>query len=159
MAATYRLSAGRRVVNALVRTLLRVGAGPRHTYLLTVPGRRTGRGRSTPVTLVETDGQRWLVAPYGAVGWVRNARAAGGAVLARGCRREPVVLTELPPEDTAPILRQYAREVPVTRPHFDAGPDASLEAFAAEAARHPVFRITSASAPSDSTRSRPGRSG
>ena len=158
MAATYRLSAGRRVVNAIVRALLRLGVGPRNTYLLTMPGRRTGRARSTPVTLVQVDGERWLVAPYGAVGWVRNARAARRAVVTRGRRREPVALIELPPGDAAPILRRYVREVPVTRPYFDAGPDVTLEAFAAEAARHPVFRITSASATSDSTRSRPGRS-
>jgi hypothetical protein len=28
---------------------------------------------STPITLVEASGQRWLVAPYGEVAWVRNA--------------------------------------------------------------------------------------
>ena len=32
MAATYRLSRWRRLLNALVRTFLRVGLGPRHTY-------------------------------------------------------------------------------------------------------------------------------
>jgi hypothetical protein len=32
MAATYRLSHWRRLLNALVRGLLRVGLGPRHTY-------------------------------------------------------------------------------------------------------------------------------
>ena len=43
MAATYRLSSWRRLLNALVRGLLRVGLGPRHTYLLTVRGRRSGK--------------------------------------------------------------------------------------------------------------------
>ena len=51
MAATYRLSLWRRGVNALVRALLEWGLGPRHTYLLTVRGRKTGRLYSTPVTL------------------------------------------------------------------------------------------------------------
>ena len=158
MATPYRLSPLRRAVNALVRGLLVVGLGPTRTYLLTVPGRRTGRLRSTPVTLVAGRGQRWLVAPYGDVGWVRNARAAGRVTLARGRRRETVVLTELDPRESAPVLRQYAREVPITRPFFDAGPAAPLEAFAAEAARHPVFRIMSASAASESTRTSPGES-
>ena len=67
MAATYRPGLGRRVVNALVRAMLQLGVGPPRTYLLTVPGRRTGRLRSTPVTLVEERGSRWLVAPYGEV--------------------------------------------------------------------------------------------
>src|SRR5262245_33820063 len=43
MARTYRLNAWRRVANVLVRTLLRVGIGPPHTYLLTVRGRTSGR--------------------------------------------------------------------------------------------------------------------
>ena len=84
MAATYRLSRWRRLLNALVRTLLRAGLGPRHTYLLTVQGRRSGQRYSTPVTLVEEGTNRWLVAPYGEVSWVRNARAAGQVTLSRG---------------------------------------------------------------------------
>jgi hypothetical protein len=78
MAKTYRLTFGRRLLNRLVRALLRAGLGPRATYPPTVRGRTSGKPRSTPVTLVEGEGQRWLVAPYGVVGWVRNARAAGG---------------------------------------------------------------------------------
>lgn len=158
MAAPYRLSATRRAVNALVRTLLRVGLGPPRTYLLTVRGRHTGAPRSTPVTLVEGGGQRWLVAPYGAVSWVRNARAAGRVTLSRGCRSETAALAELGPLESAPVLRQYVREVPITRPFFDATPDAPLETFAAEAPRHPVFRIIAGSAASESTRATPGRS-
>jgi deazaflavin-dependent oxidoreductase (nitroreductase family) len=158
VATTYRLSPVRRTVNALVRVLLRAGLGPPRTYLLTVPGRRTGHPRSTPVTLVETGGQRWLVAPYGAVSWVRNARAAGRVALVRGGRSETAVLVELGPEESAPVLRQYVQEVPITRPFFDVGPDAPLEAFAAEAPRHPVFRIMPGSAASESTRATPGRS-
>jgi hypothetical protein len=41
---------------------------PPHTYLQTVRGRRTGRFHSTPVTLIEEPGQRWIVAPYGETG-------------------------------------------------------------------------------------------
>jgi hypothetical protein len=77
MAAQYRLSVWRRLLNQLVHVLLRTGLEPRHTYLLTVRGRRSGRSYSMPVTLVEEGRQRWLVAPYGEVGWVWNARAAG----------------------------------------------------------------------------------
>jgi len=56
VAASYRLSPVRRAVNALVRGLVRVGLNPPRTHLLTVPGRRSGRPRSTPVTLVESGG-------------------------------------------------------------------------------------------------------
>ena len=49
----YRRSLWRRGLNALVRPLARHGlTGPR-TYLLTVPGRASGKLWSTPVTLVE----------------------------------------------------------------------------------------------------------
>jgi len=141
MPATYRLGSARRLVNRLVRALLRMGLGPRRTYLLTVQGRRSGRLRSTPVTLVEEGGRRWLVAPYGEVGWVRNARAAGRVTLSRGRRSETVAVAEVEPEESAPVLRRYLAEVPITRPFFDAAPDANLEAFKAEAPQHPVFRI------------------
>jgi deazaflavin-dependent oxidoreductase (nitroreductase family) len=143
MAATYRLNRWRRLLNALVRGLLRVGLGPRHTYLLTVQGRRSGTRYSTPVTLVEEGTTRWLVAPYGEVSWVRNARAAGQVILSRGRHAETVAIAELGPEESAPVLKQYVTEVPITRPFFDATPDAPLEAFVAEAHRNPVFRIRS----------------
>jgi deazaflavin-dependent oxidoreductase (nitroreductase family) len=141
MAATYRLGMWRRLLNALVRALLRMGLAPRHTYLLTVRGRRTGTRYPTPVTLVEEGTNRWLVAPYGEVSWVRNARAAGQVTLSRGRRPETVAVVELGPEEAAPVLKRYVTEVPITRPFFDATPDSPLETFAAEGHRHPVFRI------------------
>jgi deazaflavin-dependent oxidoreductase (nitroreductase family) len=141
MAVRYRLSLWRRLLNQLVRALLRMGLGPRHTYLLTVQGRRTGRSYSTPVTLVEERGQRWLVAPYGEVGWVRNARAAGQVTLSRGHHTETVAIVEVGPDEATPVLQRYVTEVPITRPYFDVPPDSPLGAFRAEASRHPVFRI------------------
>jgi deazaflavin-dependent oxidoreductase (nitroreductase family) len=141
MAWKYRLGLWRRVVNWLIRALLRLGMSPPHTYLLTVRGRKTGQPYSTPVTLVEKDADRWLVAPYGEVGWVRNARAAGQVTLMRGRRLEAVKILELSAEATAPVLREYLAQVPVVRPFFDVTPQSSLRDFAAEASRHPVFRI------------------
>jgi deazaflavin-dependent oxidoreductase (nitroreductase family) len=141
MARAYRLGAARRIANAAIRALLRLGVGPARTYLLVTRGRTTGREYRTPVTLVEEPPRRWLVAPYGEVAWVKNARAAGRVTLERGGRAESLRLVELGSEDSAPVLRRYAREVPITRPYFDARPDAPVAAFAAEAARHPVFEL------------------
>ncbi len=141
MAATYHLSGWRRGLNHLVRVLLRVGLGPPRTYLLTVPGRRSGRPYTTPVTLVAHAGEHWLVAPYGAVNWVRNARAAGRVTLRRGRQAETVAVVEVGPEESAPVLQRYVAEVPITRPYFGVRPDAPLDDFRAEAHRHPVFRI------------------
>jgi deazaflavin-dependent oxidoreductase (nitroreductase family) len=141
MARAYRPGVARRIGNRIIRTLLRIGWGPARTYLLVTRGRTTGRLYRTPVTLVEQLPRRWLVAPYGEVAWVRNARAAGRVTLERGRRAETLRLTELGSRESAPILRQYVREVPITRPYFDARPDSSLDDFAAEAPRHAVFEL------------------
>ena len=143
MANTYRLTPSRRAANRLVRLLLKLGLMPGPTYLLTVPGQRTGRPLSTPVTLVEDGNTRWLVAPYGDVAWVRNARAAGRITLSRGKRSETLPIRELSPTEAAPVLRRYITRVPITRPYFDAKPDSPLAAFIAEAPRHPVFHLGS----------------
>lgn len=141
MAARYRLGPLRRAGNRIVSVLLRLGRGPAATYLLTVDGRRSGAPRSTPVTLVEEGGRRWLVSPYGEVGWVRNLRAAGRATLRRGRRTETIAVSELGPGEAAPVLKLYVTRVPITRPYFDARPESDLERFRAEAPRHPVFAI------------------
>ena len=143
MASTYRLTPSRRAANRLVRLLLKLGLMPGPTYLLTVPGRRTGRPLSNPVTLVEQGAARWLVAPYGDVAWVRSARAAGQITLSRGRRSETVPIRELGPADAAPVLQRYITRVRITRPYFDARPDSPLSDFISEAPRHPVFALGS----------------
>lgn len=140
MAQRYRLTPIRRLANWAIRPLIRLGVAGAHTYLLTVRGRRTGREFSTPVRLVE-DGARWLVAPYGEVGWVRNARAVREVVLTRAGHSETVKIEEVHAAEAAPVLRRYLEKVAIVRPYFDVTPDAPLEAFEAEAPRHPVFRI------------------
>jgi hypothetical protein len=99
---------------------------------------------STPVTLVEDNGARWLVAPYGEVSWVKNARASGEVTLRRGRRTETVKLVELAPEEAAPILKRYLIRAPVVRPFFDVTPHSNDQDFVGEASRHPVFRIEEA---------------
>lgn len=137
----YRRSSGRRAINAVVRPLARLGlAGPR-THLLTVPGRRTGKLWSTPVSIVKDGDERWLVAPYGDRNWVKNARAAGWVELRSGRTRERLDVEELSPEEAVSILREYYRRGRVTRPFFDVSLDSTDEAWLAEAPRHPVFRL------------------
>ena len=121
--------------------LVRLGLGPARTYLLTVTGRRSGTPRSTPVTLVVEGGRRWLVAPYGEVAWVRNLRATRRATLSRGGRTDSIAVREVGVEDAAPVLKLYVTRVPITRPYFDVKPESNLDAFRAEAPRHPVFAI------------------
>lgn len=112
----------------------------RHTYVLAVRGRRSGRRYETPVTLIE-NGERWLVAPYGEVAWVRNARAAGEVELTRAGRSEVLGIEQAPPEQAAPVLKRYIKSIPVVRPFFDASPASPIEDFVREAPAHPVFRL------------------
>ena len=137
----YRKSLWRRALNALVRPLARLGlTGPR-TFLLTVPGRRSGRLWSTPVSVVKDGDQRWLVAPYGERNWVLNARAAGWVELRRGRRRQRLEIDELAPAEAVPVLRRYYELGRVTRPFFDVTLDSPDEDWLAQAPRHPVFRL------------------
>jgi deazaflavin-dependent oxidoreductase (nitroreductase family) len=137
----YRKSLWRRALNALVRPLARLGlTGPR-THLLTVRGRSSGRPWSTPVSIVEQRGERFLVAPYGDRNWVKNARAAGEVELRRGRRRERLAVEELAPEEAVPVLRRYYELGRVTRPFFAVRLDSSREEWLAEAPSHPVFRL------------------
>ena len=140
----YTLTPLRRVINALERARIRLGIAPRHRYLLTVAGRRTGRPRTTPVGLVVNGSEQWLVAPYGEVAWVRNARAAGIVRLQRGRRHEVRSITQADPTVAGPVLKAYIALEPITRPSFEVSPDSPPSVFAAEAARHPVFRLAPA---------------
>ena len=63
-ARQYRPSRGRRVGDAIMGVFVRAGLVP-STFLLTTRGRKTGRPLTHPVTMVEHDGRRWLVAPMG----------------------------------------------------------------------------------------------
>ena len=141
MAKRYRLTRATRLVNVLFRTLTRLGLGASYRQILTVPGRKTGRLYSTPVDVIELDGQRWLVAAYGPASWVANARAAGEVTLSRGRHSDRFEVEEVAPGAAVPVLRTYMSEIRVTRAYFDANPDSTDEAIAAELPRHPVFRL------------------
>jgi deazaflavin-dependent oxidoreductase (nitroreductase family) len=136
----YRPGRWHRVENTVMSALVRAGLVP-HSYLLTTTGHRTGRTRSNPVTIVEHDGRRWLVAPYGPVAWVRNARAAGRVRLSRRSDRRHYAIREASAVEAGPVLRRYVAVATATRKYFLAGPDAPAERFTAEADRHPVFEL------------------
>lgn len=142
MAKTLHLNLTDHIGDTLFVALLRAGATIGTMSLLTVRGRKSGQLRTVPVLLIEQEGERWLVAPYGVVQWVRNLRAAGTATLTRNRRSEVITTIELEAREAAPILKQYLSHSRVVHPYFDVAPDAPLEAFEREAPRHPVFKIT-----------------
>jgi deazaflavin-dependent oxidoreductase (nitroreductase family) len=141
MARAYRLGTARRLLNRTIGPLTRFGLAGRHMYLMTVRGRTTGKAYTLPVRLIEEDG-RWLVAPYGEVAWVRNARAAGEVQLSRSGHSETLHIEEVAADVAAPVLKRYLDVVPVVRPFFDVTRESSLTDITAEAPRHPVFRLT-----------------
>jgi deazaflavin-dependent oxidoreductase (nitroreductase family) len=147
MAKTLQITFADRIGDALITLLLHAGVKIGTTSLLTVRGRKSGQPHTVPVTLVEQDGHRFLVAPYGVVYWVRNIRAAGTATLTRGRRSEVISVTELAAKEAAPVLKQYLLQVRVVRPYFDVAKDSPLEAFEGEAPRHPVFKIMTVKEP------------
>ena len=80
--------------------------------MLTVPGRKTGKPRSTPVTPMTVDGKRYVVGGMPGADWRANARAAGEATLQSGRRTERVRMVEMSVEEARPLLRAFPIEVP-----------------------------------------------
>lgn len=115
--------------------------------VLSVPGRKSGQLRSTPVSPLTVEGQRYIVGGIAEADWVKNARAAGWGLLAHGRTSERVGLVELPVEQRAAILRAFPREVPhgvqFFRQLYGLPKDCATlpEAFAALAPQCPVFRV------------------
>jgi deazaflavin-dependent oxidoreductase (nitroreductase family) len=136
---TYRRIPG--PIDAAIRVIVRLGLMP-HTYLLETRGVRSGRRRTTPVTLVEDEG-RWLVAPYGVRAWVRNVRASRAGRLRRGRRTLDVRFEEVDADQAATVLQRYWQQVSITRPYFDVGASPDLAAFRRVVPAHPVFRVIS----------------
>lgn len=141
MPRQFRKTWLRDAANRLITLALKVGLGPRTARLLTVTDRRTGRPRTTPVNLVQRGDAWYLVAPYGEVAWVKNARVAGEVTLSRGRRSEVRAIEEMTAAESVPVLRDYWRQNPITRPYFEAKSEDDVDAFVREASRHPVFRL------------------
>jgi len=147
-----------RLLNPVFSRYLGVGLPGGPNVLLTVRGRSSGRSRRTPVAMLQIR-DRWFVqASFGEVGWVRNLRAAGQAVVRKGRRTDVVDSVELDPETAGAIMHEalapYARSRllrrvvgPTTRPpvgilhYFGVRIDQTVDEYIAEARRHPVFEL------------------
>src|SRR5690242_19385865 len=114
---------------AVVRWLTAHGISLYGSRVLVVRGRKSGERRSTPVNLLELEGERYLVAPRGNTQWVRNLRAAGTGRLFLGRRAQSFTATEVPVEERSPILRAYLKKWKWEVGQFidGVGPDASEE--------------------------------
>ena len=112
--------------------------------VLTVPGRKSGRPRSTPITPFEHDGGLYAVANYPGGDWAANARAAGAGMLSRGRKSRRVRIVELSPAEAGPVLRTFAGKVPGgvgVAKRTGRVREGTPDEFAALAGQLPVFRF------------------
>jgi hypothetical protein len=114
--------------------------------LLSVPGRKSGQLRTTPISPLMVEGERYIIAGLEDADWVKNARVAGWGILARGRDRERVNVVELPLRERGPVLRAFPRKVPRGVQFFRQlyGISGTPEEFEALAPRCPVFRVEEA---------------
>lgn len=139
------------IFNPIARRLVSAGLlGP--NILLTVTGRKSGLPRSTPVALVELDGRRWIIGTFGAVGWVKNLRAAPLASITVKGRTESIQAKELSPSEGATFFREVLGPY-VSRSRIRTallsvlgGADILKDPVGA-AQRRPVFALTPADRP------------
>ena len=137
-------SAVERVFNRVFGSLVGLGLGFSHNYLLQVRGRKSGKIYSTPIDLLEGGGKRFLVAPRGRTQWVRNAEAAGEVTLKKGSKRQQFRLRALSDQEKPEILKayldQFKREV---QRYFPVQAGSPVEAFRDLAQSYPAFELIS----------------
>lgn len=114
MSTTGRLPGWLRPANRVVKLLHRLGLPLGTIHIITVPGRTTGRPRSTPVSPLTVGGRRYVIAGLTDSNWAKNARAARHGRLGRGRAHENVDLIEI----TDPSVReQVMAAFPTQVPH------------------------------------------
>jgi len=156
MPKPYQVNLFVRFNNAVMRSLIRAGLRIGTFAVLTVPGRKTGRPVNVPLVVFPHGDNRYIVASYGVVNWVRNLRAADGrANLQSGHATEKISAIELPAEQAGPILRFTLQTGPpgiprlivrifrrfLVLPYLDVDMDSSDDDFVRAARNHPVFRL------------------
>ena len=141
---TFRVpNAAERVFNRIFGILVGLGLGFSYNYLLQVKGRKSGRIYSTPINLLEMDGNRFLVAPRGRTQWVRNAEAAGEVTLKKGSVRQRFRLRPIPDTDKLRILKAYLdRFKSEVQRYFPVAAGSPGESFRELADSYPAFELT-----------------
>jgi deazaflavin-dependent oxidoreductase (nitroreductase family) len=132
--------------NSIIGTLLRSGVKLGPNTLLTVPGRKSGTPRTTPVAILELNGERYVQSTFGRnIDWVRNLRASGEGTIKKGRREERIRAEEISAEEAGVVYQHFLPTAPsILRKSFDVKMDAPLTDYIEMAKGHPMFRITTA---------------
>lgn len=134
-----------RIANAILGFFSSRGMGPDKIHKIEVRGRKSGQLRTAVISVVEYEGDRYLVAPRGNTEWSRNVKAANGDATLLRKDREKVHLEEVPVDQRAPIIKAYLGEnATSTKAYFGVEPEAPIEKFQKIAPNHPTFKIISA---------------
>ncbi len=139
MASKFKMTKGRRRVNAITMWLARRGWGQQ--VVLTTIGRISGEPHRVPVSPLDLTGVGYLVSPYGEVDWVRNVRANSKANVRQGRKSRDVTLAEVPTARRGDLLFRYWTDQKITRPYFDVSSDPTKADFDSDASAHPIFKI------------------
>lgn len=122
-----------------------LGLTPPILVTLQVKDRNHAELRSVVLVAADYEGHRYLVSMLGdGSEWVQNLRAAGGLALMKRGQSYPVMLTEIPPLERAPILKAWCQVATSGRQHLPVSHHDPVSAFEAIAGDYPVFRIDSA---------------
>jgi deazaflavin-dependent oxidoreductase (nitroreductase family) len=133
-------------VNKVMIGIQKIGLplGEKGPVILVVPGRKSGKPRSTPITPMTVEGKRYVLGGLPGSDWAANLRAAGAAELKQGKTSQRVRVIELGPEEAKPLLRLFPVEVPtgvsfMKNAGLITGPNP--DEYEALAGRCPVFRF------------------
>lgn len=124
--------------NWITKWTTRAGLG--RSEILTTIGISSGNAREVPVSPIEVEGEEYLVAPYGDVSWVQNARANSSVTLRRGATTRRCHLVEVT-DDAANVVKAYWDREKFPRPYMDVPGVGDVSDFADVAGRFPVFRV------------------
>jgi deazaflavin-dependent oxidoreductase (nitroreductase family) len=131
-----------RAFNRAYGIFVGLGLGFSYSYLLEVRGRKSGRIYSTPVSLLELGGKKFLVAPRGQTQWARNAEAAGEITLKRGSKRRKYRVRPLADGEKPEVLKTYLDSYKsAVQKFFPVKAGAPVSAFVELAGKYPMFEI------------------
>ena len=139
-----------RAVNHVYGWFATLGIAPSYSWLLRTTGRRTGVIHSNPVNILAYDGKFYLVGTRGHTQWSRNAAVFGELTLKRRQTQITCRVAVVPEERKAELLKAYLTRFNwMVRRFFPVQSEAPVSAFAAIAARYPVFELLASGLQSD----------